>query len=62
MDATDNGSDTKTKTAPRRTSTASDPAPGEAGPVSIRGDRALDIIGDQRVVVTEEEVSSMRNE
>ena len=62
MDATDNGSDTKTKTAPRRTSTASDPAPGEAGPVSIRGDRALQIIGDQRVIVTEEDVGLMRHD
>ena len=57
MDATDNGSDAKSKTGPRRTSTASDPAPGEAGPVVIRGDRALEIIGDQRVIVTEEDVS-----
>lgn len=58
MDATDNGSDAKSKTTPRRTSTTSDPVPGEAGPVAIRGDRALEIIGDQRVIVTEEDVSS----
>ena len=57
MDSMDDGSIAKPKAAPRRTSSASDPAYGEAGPATtVRGDRALEIIGDQRVVVTEEDV------